>query len=63
MEINKTSLERAFELARSGECSDLSGLIQRLSREGYSAHQIEGPQLRKQLIRLIEVATASAPKT
>jgi hypothetical protein len=33
MDPNKTTLERAFELARSGDIVDLYGLRERLRRE------------------------------
>jgi hypothetical protein len=51
-----TALERAFQLARSGQVSGLSEIVKALSREGYSANQIEGPALRRQLTGLIEAA-------
>jgi hypothetical protein len=51
-----TALERAFQLARSGQVSGLSDVIEALRREGHSANQIEGPALRRQLTGLIEAA-------
>ena len=56
MNTNKTALERAFDLARSGGCVSVGALIKRLDREGYWGGQIEGPQLKKQLTQLIEEA-------
>ena len=53
---NKTVLERAFDLARSGKCLNVSDLINRLKSEGYTLEQIEGPSLYKQLKELIERA-------
>jgi hypothetical protein len=47
-----TSLERAFELARSGECANVSDIRQRLQAEGLAANQIEGPILIRQLREL-----------
>lgn len=44
-----TALERAFELARSGECASVSDIRVRLKAEGLSANQIEGPVLIRQL--------------
>lgn len=44
-----TSLERAFELARSGTCPDLAQVRLRLTAEGYGAQQIEGPSLKRQI--------------
>jgi hypothetical protein len=34
-------------------------LIRRLKHEGYESRQIEGPHLRKQLVRLIEEAKSA----
>lgn len=62
MEANKSPLERAFELARSGQFSTVSALVQRLSWEGYSASQVEGPQLKKQLNAIIQAAQADKAK-
>ncbi len=56
MFANKTAIERAFDLARSGECSCISDLTQRLDREGYHSKQIYGPLLKKQLTSLIDEA-------
>ncbi|TLG79067.1 hypothetical protein [Methylocystis sp. B8] len=56
MFANKTAIERAFDLARSGECSRISDLTRRLDREGYNSAQIYGPLLKKQLAGLIGAA-------
>jgi hypothetical protein len=56
MEVRKTAIERAFELAGSGKCLNLSDVIKRLKSERYNAAQIEGAVLRKQLLSLIEKA-------
>ena len=56
MDINKTALERAFDLARSGTCLNLEDIIRKLKSEGYVNGQIEGPSLKKQLLVLIEKA-------
>jgi hypothetical protein len=56
MFANKTAVERAFDLARSGECRCISDLTQRLDREGYYSNQIYGPLLKKQLTSLIDEA-------
>jgi hypothetical protein len=53
-----TALERAFQLARSGQVSGLSEIAEALKGEGYSANQIEGPSLRRQLTGLIDTARA-----
>jgi len=56
MDTNKTALERAFEIARSGDCGGTQQLVKRLNREGYNGHQIEGQQLKRQLLLLIKEA-------
>jgi hypothetical protein len=57
MEINKTALERAFELARSGKCLSVHDIFLHLHSEGYAVGQLEGSTLKKQLSALIEKAT------
>jgi hypothetical protein len=44
-----TSLERAFALARAGECAGVSEIRNRLRAEGYRIDQLEGPMLQRQL--------------
>ncbi|WP_246719709.1 hypothetical protein [Methylocystis sp. H62] len=56
MAENKTTIERAFELARSGEYARIGDMVRHLRREGYDIRQIHGPVLRKQLADLIEAA-------
>jgi hypothetical protein len=53
-----TALERAFQLAKSGQVSGLTEIVKALRREGYSANQIEGPALKRQLAALIKTARA-----
>lgn len=62
MDANKTTLERAFELARSGKCLSLPEIAHTLKSEGYSVSQIEGQSLRKQLVALIEETTKQDAK-
>ena len=53
------TVERAFELAASGECANIEELQRRLKREGHglaTAH-LASPSLRKQLMTLIREAT------
>ena len=62
-----TTLERAFELARSGSCASVQDIRRRLKSEGYDqveAH-LSGPSLGKQLRRHCEEArrTATAEET
>ncbi len=53
MDPYRTSLERAFELARSGRCATIDEIKQRLKAEFYDPHIIEGRSLRSQLRALI----------
>ena len=59
MEKRLTVLERAFELARSGKCLNVSEILKRLKSERYDIRQLEGVALKKQLMALIEEATRS----
>ena len=56
MNHNITALERAFQLAESGECYSVPDLKKRLQAEGYSTSQIVGRELARQLRGLITVA-------
>jgi hypothetical protein len=51
-----TAMERAFQIARTGQASGLPELIASLRREGYATDQIQGPALRRQLTSLIRAA-------
>ncbi|MEQ1768996.1 MAG: hypothetical protein ABL879_04090 [Devosia sp.] len=54
MDGTKTTLERAFELAGTGDCHDVSELKLRLKREGYAVDQLSGRTLMKQLKLIIQ---------
>jgi hypothetical protein len=56
MDHRTTALERAFQLAKSGEVSGVPGIRKALEREGYFGSQIEGPLLKRQLVGLIKAA-------
>jgi hypothetical protein len=56
MEIGKTALERAFELAGSGRCLTIRDIAYQLHAEKYDISHLEGPAPRKQLVALIEEA-------
>jgi len=60
MEVRKTALERAFEVARSGRCLNIRDIAFKLNSEKYDISHLEGPALRKQLMELIEKATKPA---
>lgn len=57
MDANKTTIERAFDLAGSGTCLTVNDIVSQLKLEGYAKGQIEGRSLNKQLRELIEKAT------
>ncbi|MBC9033711.1 hypothetical protein IAG41_15050 [Sphingomonas sp. JC676] len=59
--IEKTILERAFELARNGDCQCLDDIRRRLSAERYSHvdDHLAGKMIQKQLRREIKGALRS----
>jgi hypothetical protein len=61
MDHNLTALERAFQLAQSGDCVSVEAIKTQLKGEGYSVAQVAGPTLRKQLHALIKAAQAQPP--
>lgn len=63
MDHDLTALERAFQLANSGTCANVSEIKQKLKSEGYGLSQIEGSALLKQLRTLIKTALPSGGDT
>jgi hypothetical protein len=57
---SKTNLERAFDLARSGTCSSIERIRQRLKAEGYDHNMVVGRSLKAQLRALIAAANNAA---
>ena len=55
-----TTLERAFELARTGQCTNLSEIRATLVAEGLNTQQLDGPLLQKQLRQVCEEAKKTA---
>jgi hypothetical protein len=51
-----TPLERAYELARSGQCSGVVQIRKRLDAEGYSVQQVTGKGLMDDLLKLCRIA-------
>lgn len=49
-----SSLERAFELAKSGCVKNVASLVVQINKEGYDGEQLNGSQLRKQLCTLMK---------
>ncbi len=63
MDPTITAVERAFQLAKSSTCSSVSDIKRRLAAEGYSASQISGRTLAKQLVALIKARPDQATET
>jgi len=61
MDRNKSALERAFELAKSGNFASLSAIKSALMAERYSVDTVIGPSLSKQLRDLIASSREQAP--
>jgi hypothetical protein len=59
---NITPLERAFQLARSGQCKTTADIRSRLKEEGYSDDAVVGRTLMKQLRTLMDDA-AHGPRS
>jgi hypothetical protein len=57
MAQDTTALERAFQLASSGDHRSIDDIKRRLRAEGYSVDQIAGSALKKQLRMLIRSAS------
>jgi hypothetical protein len=51
-----SSLERAFELARSGQCRSTAEIFQALRKEGHDPRMIVGPVLMRQMRELMREA-------
>ena len=49
MDSQPTTLERVFQLARSGEFASLEDIRLQLRREGLNPNQVIGPVLHRQL--------------
>ena len=57
MDPNLSALERAFQLARSGQVSNVEDIRKRLKQEGYDSRAVDvGRSLQSQLRELIKVA-------
>jgi len=58
MEPNTSTLERAFQLARTGRHTSVDAIRKQLQKEGYTTSQLFGRTLHKQLRELIDAAVA-----
>lgn len=62
MAFRPTALERAFDLARSGDCAGVEDVRLKLKAEGYSVEQLTGRSLIRQLRDLCQSASPAAPE-
>jgi len=65
MSLNRlpSAVERAFEIARSGQVASIDHLKKLLDREGYDQHQIYGKALCRQLCEVIRGDELAKPRT
>jgi hypothetical protein len=56
-----STVERAFQLARTGEFASVEDLKRKLRAEGYSIATITGPTLLRQLRELIKTGRNTSP--
>jgi hypothetical protein len=56
VEPNTTALERAFQLAKSGNVATVDALRRQLKAEGYLDFKVTGKELTTQLRALIQVS-------
>lgn len=58
MDSEKSTLERAFELAREGRCHSIADIRRALTRENYNNVQahLTGPTIARQMKALIDAA-------
>lgn len=58
-----STIERAFELARSGSCHNVQEIAHRLKRERHDSVEahLAGQSIRRELRRLCQEARAGAP--
>ena len=56
MEPNSSAIERAFQLAKAGQCANVHDIMLKLKAEGYSAERLVGSSLIKQLKAMISAS-------
>ena len=54
MNTQRNPLERAFELAKSSECRDITEIKRKMASEGYSLKDFVGSSLPRQLRAIIQ---------
>jgi hypothetical protein len=63
MDQNATALERAFQLAKSGNFATIDAIKRQLRAEGYLVATVTGTTLSKQLRALIQASQAASSQT
>ena len=58
MDPNLTAIERAFQIAKSGDSESMDSIRRVLKKEGYQVEYINGPSVRRQLMGIIRNAKA-----
>lgn len=61
MKHDVTAIERAFQMAKSGEFASVADIRKQLKLEGYTVEHITGRALSKQLAGLIRAARETIP--
>ena len=56
LNAEKTALERAFEIARTGRWQRVEDIRRQFLQEGYNHRQVEGPLLGRQLMEAARLA-------
>ena len=56
MDPNTSAIERAFQLAKAGQCASVHDIMLKLKSEGYSVEQLVGSSLIKQLKAMISAS-------
>lgn len=65
MDGGKSTIERAFEIAREGKAGRLEEIARQLLREGYSdVHgHLDGATIRSQLMQIVQASRAKSAAT
>jgi hypothetical protein len=56
MDPNTSAVERAFQLAKAGQCASIHDIMRKLKSEGYSVERLVGSSLIKQLKAMISAS-------
>ena len=56
MDPNTSAVERAFQLAKAGQCASINDIMRKLKSEGYPVERLVGSSLIKQLKAMISAS-------